>query len=312
MAATAPLVSVIIPTRNRVKLLSRSVASVLGQSYQNLELIVVNDASTDDSREVLAAMTDPRLRIINHATNKGAAAARNVGISMARGEFIAFQDDDDVWLVHKLERQVAALRTKSQQPDWCICGNIRVTKTGCKYIGGEFYRSQIDFSQGIGQRGSDWGLIATPGWLVRSELLKRTGSFDERIRSWDDWELGIRLAREGRLIFVDEPLWIQDWVSGGGLTKAQHIRANDLQIIMEKHGDMWKDRPKVLARHYYYMGRVLNFHDGSPAGRDFLFRSLSFSPFQFKTWTAIMLSYLRRDWMRAATLFARRVKTSFK
>lgn len=312
MAATTPLVSVIIPTRNRVKLLSRSVASVLGQSYQNLELIVINDASTDDSSEVLATITDSRLRIINHVTNKGAAAARNVGISMARGEFIAFQDDDDVWLVHKLERQVAVLLADGQRSGWCICGNIRVAKTECKYIGGEFYRGQIDFSQGIGQRGSDWGLIATPGWLVRSELLERTGSFDERIRSWDDWELGIRLAREGRPIFVDEPLWIQDWVSGGGLTKAQHIRANDLQIIMEKHGDMWKKRPKVLARHYYYMGRVLNIHSGSPAGRDFLFRSLSFAPFQFKTWIAIMLSYLRKDWMLAATLFARRVKTSFK
>jgi glycosyltransferase involved in cell wall biosynthesis len=309
---TSPLVSVVLPTRNRANLLRRSIASVFGQTYQNLELIVINDGSTDNTLEILSAVNDSRLRVLNREINQGAAAARNAGINAARGEFIAFQDDDDVWLMQKLERQMAALLNGGPHLGWCICANIRIAENECMYIGGEFHRNQMDFNQGIGPPGHDWGLIATPGWVVRREWLARAGSFDERILSWEDWELGIRLSKEGGFVFIDEPLWIQDWVYGKGLTKDRHIRAKGLQVIMEKHGHMWRSRPDVLARHFYYIGRMLNLYNGPPVGRDYLFRSLGFAPLRFETWVAIMLSYLKREWMTGATLLIQKLRGLIK
>ena len=102
----SPVVSVIIPTYNRAHLIGRAIRSVLDQTYQDWELIVVDDASTDDIPGIVKGFTDGRVKYIRHDENKGAAAARNTGIQAARGAYIAFLDSDDEWLPEKLERQV--------------------------------------------------------------------------------------------------------------------------------------------------------------------------------------------------------------
>ena len=102
----APLVSVVLPTFNRERLLPRAINSVLNQTYKNLELIIVNDGSTDDTEKVVKGYSDKRIRYYKQELNKGGSAARNVGIKLARGELISFQDSDDEWLPEKLERQV--------------------------------------------------------------------------------------------------------------------------------------------------------------------------------------------------------------
>ena len=106
----APLVSVVMSTWNRAGLVTRAVHSVMGQTYRDLELIVIDNGSTDRTPEALAAIRDPRLRIIRIAVNAGAAAARNAGIRAARGQLIAFHDDDDVWFARKLEHSAITTR----------------------------------------------------------------------------------------------------------------------------------------------------------------------------------------------------------
>lgn len=98
-----PTVSVVIPTYNRAHLVGRAIQSVLNQTYQDFEIIVVDDGSTDNTEEVVKSFNDPRIRYIRHDQNRGGSAARNTGIKMARGEYIAFQDSDDEWLPEKLE-----------------------------------------------------------------------------------------------------------------------------------------------------------------------------------------------------------------
>ena len=105
----SPLVSVITPTYNRAALLPRAIASVLSQDFADLELIVIDDGSTDSTQEVLAAIKDPRLSSIRFERNRGIGAARHEAVSRARGEFIAFIDSDDVWLPGKLRFQVEVL-----------------------------------------------------------------------------------------------------------------------------------------------------------------------------------------------------------
>jgi glycosyltransferase involved in cell wall biosynthesis len=109
MNADQTFVSVILPTFNRADTLSRSIGSVLEQQHKNLELIVVDDGSTDRTRELVADIRDPRIRYIRHDRNRGQSAARNMGISIARAELIAFQDSDDRWAQEKLARQLPVL-----------------------------------------------------------------------------------------------------------------------------------------------------------------------------------------------------------
>ena len=121
---SAPRVSVILPAYNRADLVGRAIDSVLAQTWQDLELIVVDDCSTDDTRAALERYRDtPRVRLVFSDTNRGGSGARNLGIAHATGALIAFQDSDDIWLPHKLAAQVAALDS-NPRAGLCYCGAL--------------------------------------------------------------------------------------------------------------------------------------------------------------------------------------------
>ena len=121
-------VSVIIPTYNREKLVSRSIQSVLDQTYQDYEIIVVDDASIDNTEKVVKSFNDVRIRFLRSNLNKGGSAARNMGIIAANGEYIAFLDSDDEWLPEKLEKQISILKNlKSLEWGGIYCGHILIS-----------------------------------------------------------------------------------------------------------------------------------------------------------------------------------------
>jgi glycosyltransferase involved in cell wall biosynthesis len=305
----APRISVILPTRNRATLLRRAMDSVLGQSFHDLELIVVDDASTDSTPQLLAACSDSRLRILRREHNRGAAAARNWALSEARGEWVAFQDDDDLWLVQRLETQWAAV---SANPgcEWSLCSYVRLDQGYERLIGGREYYDQLMPEAGIGDEGPDWSLIATPGWLVRRSVLEAEGGFDERMRSWDDWELALRLLRRRRPLHVDQPLWVQDWRQGSGLIRRERARADDLRQIMEKHADLWKGHRRVQARHWHLIGRIQSLYDAPPAGRRELWRAIALTPWRLRFWLSLISSYLGPEANMRLTQVVRRLKAA--
>ena len=110
-----PIVSVIIPTYNRAHLIDKAIKSVLNQTYQDFEIIVVDDGSTDNTNEVLKNFTDSRIHYIFHTSNLGVSAARNTGIKTSQGEYIALLDSDDDWLPEKLDKQVDVLQNESSE-----------------------------------------------------------------------------------------------------------------------------------------------------------------------------------------------------
>src|SRR5438132_12765470 len=113
MTKTAPTVSVIIATHNRARLLRRAIHSVLAQTFEDWELLVVDDGSTDNTETIAVSLQDLRICYLRHEVNRGLSAARNTGIRISRGEYVAFLDDDDEWLPKKLERELEVFRSSS-------------------------------------------------------------------------------------------------------------------------------------------------------------------------------------------------------
>ena len=196
--ACAPLVSVVIPVYNRAHLVGRAIASVLAQSYGNIEIIVVDDASTDDLAAALDEFADPRLRRIAHPRNRGAAAARNTGVAAAGGTFVAFLDSDDLWLPDKLAHQVAAMRGQPPEVAGHVCA-YRCIKTGDRpriiapnWDARSFRRRQL------------FGCTCGPGstLLCRRDIFAVTGPFDETLRRLEDWDWLLVLSQKGHRLLA--------------------------------------------------------------------------------------------------------------
>ena len=199
----APLVSVIIPTFNRSRFVTEAVLSVFDQTYQPVEIIVVDDGSTDDTAEVLAPYFQ-RIQYI-HQPNQGVSVARNAGIKVATGELIAFLDGDDRWLPSKLALQVECLEKNR---------DVGLVHSNVSYFGTNdergrqtkgvttTYERDCYAELFLGNR------ITTSSVLVRRECLEKVGLFDEGIRkaSTEDYDLWIRIARYFEFAYVPDPV----------------------------------------------------------------------------------------------------------
>lgn len=208
------LVSVVIPSYNRSDVIGRAVTSVLAQSHQNFEVIVVDDASSDGEclKTALAACRDPRIRLIRHEENKGGAAARNTGVADARGEIIAFLDSDDEWLPCKLEKQLH-LVDALEDDNWLIyCQSEVHTVQGgrdqCSVMPG----AAIGSNESIGNYlfvGRGW--LPTPAMMLPRSLASRV-PFNPELRRHQDYDLLLRLEAGGcRFRMVPEILVVVHW-----------------------------------------------------------------------------------------------------
>lgn len=196
-----PEASVVIATRNRWQLLqTNALPSALGQQEVELEVIVVDDGSYDETPEKLAKLVDTRLHVIRHETNRGVAAARNSGIAAARGEWIAFLDDDDLWSPSKLRTQIDAVADAA----WGYASAIVIDTAGRP-----LYALPLPDPADIADRLTRGNIV--PGGpsnvLARTSFLRELGGFDESLRHHtEDWDLWIRLARSARPVACTEVL----------------------------------------------------------------------------------------------------------
>lgn len=187
-----PKVSVIMPCYNQARFVGEAIQSVLNQTYQDFELIVVDDGSTDGSHDIVAAIGDRRIRY-HYQSNQGLAAARNAALCLARGEFVAFLDADDLFLPEKLTLQVQAL---DNQPEVGLVagGYLFVDELGKPLAERRpwCYRPHLDLSTWL----RDCPVIVN-AVLVRREWLKHVGGFDPALRRVEDWDLWLRMAYRG-------------------------------------------------------------------------------------------------------------------
>ncbi len=196
-------VSVIITTRNRCSLLENAIHSVCSQTEKNLECIVVDDASLDETRS--RYQNDSRIIYvrIEPENSRGGNYARNQGILRASGEILAFLDDDDIWLPSKLEKQLALLK---KFPNSVIfCGRAFVRSAGAKEKR-SFTIPPAKFSGNISRLIRTTYVTSTSCLLIPKKLFDLVGLFDEKLTFWQEYELTIRLAQVSNFYFVPEAL----------------------------------------------------------------------------------------------------------
>lgn len=197
-----PEVSVIIPTRNRQQLVGWAIRSVLNQSYADLECIVVDDASTDGTPQVVQTIEDARLVYLRREGRGGASGARNTGIRAARSSLVAFLDDDDEWLPDKLSKQVPLLKALPDEYGMVYCWMDYFDDTGRiiqerhpTYSGDVF--ASVLVKQGIG---------GCPTLLVRRRVVEEIGGFDETLPRGNDGDFIRRVCRVYKVDVIPEVL----------------------------------------------------------------------------------------------------------
>jgi glycosyltransferase involved in cell wall biosynthesis len=189
----APEVTVVIPTRSRWDLLSTAaLPSALGQEKVDVEVVVVDDGSTDETAERLRAGYDARVRVVRHTRSRGVARARNAGIKAARAEWIAFLDDDDLWAPHKLRVQLDAANSRGASFSYGGAAALAEDRSWMYSLA----PPDADLLQSVLlQRNVLWGGCSNV--LVRTNVVRGLGGFDERLFQLTDWDLWIRLSQAG-------------------------------------------------------------------------------------------------------------------
>lgn len=286
------LVSVVIPTRNRREHLEKAIGSVLAQTYGELEVIVVDDGSEDASREVVDRMRqhDPRITCVRHPEPRGAQAARNTGVNKARGEVVAFLDDDCAWHPTKVEKQIAAMsegrglvycrHAIRQAGEWIVEGQVGVAHDAVKGLLRKNY-------------------IGTYSILVRRELLGMVGGFDEGLPRLQDWDLLLRLARHTAFAFVPEIL-----VHGFQLSSGISMNREALEIaadrMVENHAPFLSRMD--LAAFHYGLGKYLLADGLAGKAQSYFARALKLDPLSPAHWGGLVTAMVGPQparWLRA-------------
>lgn len=200
-----PLVSVVITTHNRIDLLKKAIESVQNQSYKNIELVVVNDNSSDETPQYLEELCKNCKNIkhidISQKESQGGNYARNQGVLKTIGNYVAFLDDDDEWMSSKIEKQIDFLR---HNPEYGMvyCGR-RVEKN---FLELEDILQDKDLRGDLSEKCFERVFCLTSMLLIRREILFDVGLFDESLKAWQEYDLCIRIANKTKIGCIDEPL----------------------------------------------------------------------------------------------------------
>lgn len=294
---TDPLVSVVIPSYGRPEMVSGAVETVRDQTYEPIELIVVDDCSPDPIEPQVREMDldgFQDVRVIRHEENQGAAAARATGIEAAAGEFIAFLDDDDRWTAEKLRKQVAALQ------EWG--SEAGVAYTGMRYVDedGETKREHVPTESGDLTKTllcrNVVGSYSTV--LVRAAAIEEVGLPDSQFPSWQDLEWYVRLSQNWAFVAVDEPLTIiyqasdHEQISDDFTT----IRDESYPLFLQKYRSLaaeygWVFERKMLAWAAFRVGAYNALRTGHFAdARRFLLRAVRLYPLEFTFWMYLVVA----------------------
>lgn len=284
------MVSVIIPTYNRAKLLIEAVQSVLDGTYKNIEIIVIDDGSSDDTKSILNKKykNKSKVKIISNTRKKGPAGARNTGLLAAKGDYIAFLDSDDLWMPKKLEVQLKGMEKAKSSFSSTFCKYVNYACTRYNIPSGNIFKALLAENY-----------IRTSSVIITKEVVQKIGLFDEEIFGTEDLDYWLRISREYDFYFEKEFLGIYrrfnsiDSTAGQDGRPEEINRFNDKLRIFEK---LEKSKPlnqeekdiilKYKAEHYQSLAYNNRFEDPKTCLR-YCLKSLIFKP-DLKTITMLL------------------------
>ena len=234
-----PLISVIIPTYNRGRLILESVNSVLNQTYKNIELIVVDDCSTDDTKKIIESIKDFRIKYVKLEKKSGACVARNRGIEKSTGEFIAFNDSDDLWIPEKICSQLDFLNKNN--------ADIALCKMECRTPENKFIHNfpnieqdkQISFIELL-----KYNSASTQTIFGKTECFREI-MFDAKMPRLQDWDVVLRLSKKYKIFYQNQTL-VQTFFQKDSISTHPEKGVLAMAMLFEKHKDAILSDPAIV------------------------------------------------------------------
>lgn len=280
------LISIVIPVYNREHLILRSIESVLSQTYKNIEVIIVDDASTDKTKEVVCEINDSRIKYFKQEINKGPSAARNLGVQKAKGELIAFLDSDDEWYADKLEKQVKIFSELDDDFAAVFCNYETIDFKTKEKLGDCVIK--VDVCENF-RSGNNFKTPSPCTMLIKAEAYKKVNGFDERLKANEDTELAIKLCKRYKLYLQEETL-VTVTRNHESLMENTENYAHARELIIDEHKNyLNKNITFRLARmtaDFYLMT-----NKASDAKR-LLWKALQIKPLNIKTIIKLILVFL--------------------
>ena len=279
-------VSVIVPTYNRSAFLRVAIRSVTNQTHRDLEIIIIDDGSTDDTETVVRGFNDPRIKYFKHNQNLGEAVSRNHGLKESKGDFIAFLDDDDEWHPEKLEKQLSLFHQEDKDIGFVYCGYYSINSRG-RILNQRIpeYRGTIN-----GQLLTRNFVGPTSTALIKRTSIDRVGVFDENIAYGMDQDLWLRISKISLFDFVDTPL-VKRIIHPGRLSSNPEILLNGLKSMLEKYPAGLGNNKEFCYRKYLGIGILYCWHGKSGEGRTLLRSAIASSPSRIRPYFYYALSF---------------------
>lgn len=292
-SASNPLVSVVIPTYNREDVIKRCIKSVLNQTYDNIEIIVVDDGSTDSTQEIVQNIESEDINYHYFNNNLGANVARNKGIELASGDLIGFLDSDDIWLPDKTAKQVSVFNNSNDRLGVVYSGYYVSDQYGKRIgelpqISGDIFEEELSGDK----------ISPTSTVMVRQECFEKVGGFNEELPARQDYNMWFRISKKYKFDYVNEPLAKINLSRDDRISEDfdQRMKANRymLEKVKQEVSDYNKlKKMKILSGQYRSISRYCFIHHYPSNAQKYSLQAIKYYPFSLEQWAILILSTLR-------------------
>lgn len=243
-------ISVIIPTFDRGKLIANSIKSVLNQTIKNLEIIIVDDGSTDNTKEVIDKFQDSRIKYIKLDKNQGASNARNIGIKAAKGRYISFQDSDDIFYPNKLEIQLNNIINKKTDLDFCKI-NVLYNSTYNYLVPSSIIEKRFESGDFFTELISNGNFISTQSILIKKSFMKKF-LFDPNMPRLQDYDVILRMIPKVKISYTKEVL-VDLHIQNDSLTLSPVKLKNAIYLLLKKEYNFNDKQKKDFSNYLNFL-----------------------------------------------------------
>lgn len=287
-----PKVSIIIPAYNCASFIDRTVKSVQRQTVNDWELLIVDDGSTDGSRSVIESLAkkDVRVRYIYQENSGAPARPKNVGIKLAKGEYVAFLDHDDEWLPEKLEKQLGLFKSSSVPNLGLVSSNALIVNLADGTNLEHCMPKLEDYCAALLERNY---IFCSSGVLVKRIVFEEVGLHDEAFKQGDDWDMWLRISCHYGFDFVYEPLYKFNRHPKTVTSNIKHsLKMEDYYYGLAKHLELFKKNPKQYCSRLLTMGRMCYIAGERKEGMKFFLKAIKANPWDTRGYINFSVSLL--------------------